>query len=193
MRVIGVVGQNGSGKDEVLKYLRSKHNVPFLSTGDMVREIAKKEGRETTRENLKEISERYFHEMGQGCFVKLVAEKIRSNGWQAAGISGIRSINDVRILREIFGNDFVLVDVYVSDPRQRFGRMVNRGEERDPHSYEQFLKQDQAEEELFHIKDAEKQANHSISNDGTLIDMHKAIDRLIDKGLLGNSYKKIKT
>ena len=52
MKVIGVIGQNGSGKDEVLKYLREKHNVPFLSTGDMVREIAAKEGKEPTRENL---------------------------------------------------------------------------------------------------------------------------------------------
>jgi len=185
MRIIGVVGQNGSGKDEVLKYLRTKYNIPFLSTGDAVREIAKKEGLEPTRENLKDISEKCFRDMGEGCFVKLVAEKIRSSGWQTAGISGIRSINDVRILREICGNDFILVDVYVSDPRQRYGRMVNRGEERDPKSYEQFIKQDKAEEELFHIQEAEKQANYHISNDGTLADMHNAIEKLIsDQGLL---------
>jgi dephospho-CoA kinase len=29
MKVIGVIGQNGSGKDEVLKYLRAKYNMPF--------------------------------------------------------------------------------------------------------------------------------------------------------------------
>ncbi len=188
MRIIGVVGQNGSGKDEVLKYLRTKYDIPFLSTGDMVREIARKEGLETTRENLKVISERCFRDMGEGCFVKLVVEKIRSSGWQTAGISGIRSINDVRILREKCGKDFVLVDVYVSDPRQRYNRMVNRAEERDPKSYEQFMKQDKAEEELFHIQDAEKQANYHISNDGTLADMHTAIDRLVsEEGLLGSN------
>jgi dephospho-CoA kinase len=44
MRVIGVIGKNGSGKDEVLKYLKDKHNVPFLSTGDIVREIARPGG-----------------------------------------------------------------------------------------------------------------------------------------------------
>ena len=120
MRIIGVVGQNGSGKDEVLKYLRTRYDVPFLSTGDAVREIAKREGLEPTRENLKRISERCFRDMGEGCFVKLIAGRIRNSGWQAAGISGIRSISDVRILREIFGDDFVLVDVYVSDPRQRY-------------------------------------------------------------------------
>jgi dephospho-CoA kinase len=77
MKIIGVIGQNGSGKDEVLKYLRAKYAVPFLSTGDMVREIAAKEGKEPTRENLGEISERYFREFGRGCFVKLAANKIK--------------------------------------------------------------------------------------------------------------------
>ena len=190
MRIIGVVGQNGSGKDEVLKYLRNKFNIPFLSTGDMVREIARKEGLETTRENLKIISERHFRELGEGCFVKMVVDKIRSNGWQMAGISGIRSMNDVKILREKCGDDFILIDVYVSNPRERYSRMVKRGEERDPQSYEQFMKQDKAEEELFHISEAEKQANYRISNDGTLADMHGAIEKLITgKGLLGSSKK----
>lgn len=190
MRIIGVVGQNGSGKDEVLKYLRARHNIPFLSTGDAVKEIAKKDGLEPTRENLKAISERCFRDMGEGCFVKLIAEKIRSRGWQTAGISGIRSSNDVRILKEIFGIDFVLVDVYVSDPHERYRRMVNRGEGRDPRSYEQFTRQDKAEEELFHIRDAEKQADYSISNDGALADMHRAIDKLVDdEGLIGGSFR----
>ena len=49
------------------------------------------------------------------------------------------------------------------------------------------MKQDKAEEELFHIQEAEKLANYRISNDGTLADMHNAIEKLIsDKGLLGS-------
>jgi len=65
--------------------------------------------------------------------------------------------------------------------------MVNRAEGRDPKSYEQFTKEDKAEEELFHIQDAEKQADYRISNDGMLSDMHKAIENLVsDKKLLGN-------
>ena len=173
MKIIGVIGQNGSGKDEVLKYLRAKYEVPFLSTGDMVREIAAKEGKEPTRENLQEISQRYFREFGQGCFVKLAAEKIRQNGWEIGGITGIRSLDDVKVLKNIYGKDFILINVYVSNPEVRYNRMLKRGEGRDPHSYEQFLRQDEAEEELFHIQSAAQYANYSISNDGTLDDLHK--------------------
>ena len=63
--------------------------------------------------------------------------------------------------------------------------MTRRGEGRGPRSYEQFLRQDSAEEELFSLKEAERRADYSISNDSTLDDLHREIDRLIsDKGLL---------
>ncbi len=97
MKVIGVIGKNGSGKDEVLKYLKEKNGVPFLSTGDMVREIAARQGRPSDRTTLQEISDSYFQKNGQGCFVKMVAEKIQEKGWPVAGISGVRSPHDVEL------------------------------------------------------------------------------------------------
>jgi dephospho-CoA kinase len=179
MKIIGVIGQNGTGKDEVLKYLRAKYGVPFLSTGDMVREIAAKEGKEPTRENLQDISEMYFREFGRGCFVKLAAEKIKQNGWTVGGISGIRSADDVKVLQDALGGDFILVNVYVSNPQVRFERMQARHEGRDPRSYDQFLSNDKAEEEIFHIQFAVQSADFDISNDGTLDDLHKEIDLLV--------------
>ncbi len=185
IRVLGAIGQNGSGKDEVLKYLHRKYGVPFLSTGDVVREIASKEGVEPTRENLGKISDRYFREFGKGYFVKLLADKISQTGWEIAGISGIRALEDISILKDIFGQDFILINVYVTDPHVRYSRMVARQEERDPHSYEEFLRQDKAEEKLFSLKAAEQKADYSLSNDGTLDDMHHEIDRLVtDEGML---------
>jgi dephospho-CoA kinase len=184
MKIIGVIGQNGTGKDEVLKYLRVKYSVPFLSTGDMVRDIAAKEGKEPTRENLQEISERFFREFGRGSFVKLAAEKIKQNGWAVGGISGIRSADDVKVLKDALGGDFILVNVYVSNPKVRFERMQARHEGRDPHSYGQFLSNDKAEEEIFHIRAAAKSADFTVSNDGTLEDLHKEIDSLVSQGRL---------
>ena len=94
MKVIGAVGQNGSGKDEVTKHIHSRYGVPLLSSGDMVREIAATEDLEPTRANLQAISERYFRQSGKGCFIKLIAERIRQNGWRFAAISGIRSLEE---------------------------------------------------------------------------------------------------
>ncbi|MCX6013118.1 MAG: AAA family ATPase [Chloroflexi bacterium] len=179
MKVIGVVGQNGSGKDAVLKYIRAKYNIPFLSTGDMVRKLAAERKVEPTRENLGKISEEYFQNYGRGCFVELVAQQIRKEGWFVAGISGIRAPEDVTILRKHFGQSFILIDVYVTDPRTRFNRMVERSEERDPDSYQQFLKQDETEEKMFHINQTSQLADYSINNDGNKDDLSSAIDLLV--------------
>jgi len=181
MKVIGVIGKNGSGKDEVLKHLRDRYGVPFLSTGDIVRGIAAGEGKEPTRPNLQAISDRYFKQRGEGCFVKMVVDKIRENGWRAAGISGVRSLRDVEILRGELGREFALIDVYVSDPRVRFERMVKRGEGRDAKAYEDFLKQDGAEEDIFGVSKAEAEADYNLSNDGSLEDLHAAVDDLVSK------------
>ncbi|MCK9273559.1 MAG: AAA family ATPase [Syntrophales bacterium] len=181
MKVIGTIGKNGSGKDEVLKYMKRAYGIPFFSTGDMVRTIASKEGVEPTRENLREISERYFKKNGEGYFVKLLGEKIKNEQPDITGISGIRSFSDVNILKNMFGPDFILIKVDVGNPRLRYERMVARAEERDPADYEQFLAQDKAEEELFRLEEASEKADYTVKNDGTLNELHKAVDELAAK------------
>ena len=186
MRIIGAVGANGSGKDEVLKYLQANYAVPFLATGDMVRAIAVEEGLEPTREALGEISERCFAEDGPGCFVRMASERIAEEGWPVAGISGIRSADDVHLLRGIHGSDFVLIHVDVSDPQVRFQRMTRRASARDPQDFADFLTLDEREELIFRLSEAIDQADATLSNDGSLGDLHLGIDQLVSQhGLLG--------
>ena len=178
-RVIGTVGKIGSGKDEVLKYLRDRYGIPFISTGDIVRGIAKEEGREPTRENLEEISERYFRKLGKGCFVKMAADEIVRRKWKFAGLSGIRTPADVRILKERFGDGFTLIRVEVTNPRQRFQRLKLRHEGRDAATYDAFLEQDRNEEEVFKVSKAGAMADYMVRNDGSLADLHRRIGALI--------------
>jgi dephospho-CoA kinase len=185
MHIIGVVGLNGSGKDEVVKYLNKKHSIPLISVGDIVREIAAKEGLEPSRENLDGITQKYFNRYGEGYFVKLVIEKIHSSGWKNCGISGIRSPRDIDLVREAFKQDFILIHVYISDPRVRYERIYQRGSRRDELTYAEFLQQDQVSEQLFHISQSIASADYSISNDSTLEDLQREVDRLVkEKKLL---------
>jgi len=179
VKVIGVVGRIGSGKDEVLKYLKAKYGIPYISTGDLVRNIAAKEGIAPTRENLDIISERCFIQMGKGCFVKMAAEEINKKGWKVAGISGIRAPADVHILKELFGADFILLRIDIKDTKLRFQRIRHRNEKRDTDSYEEFLVQDHSQEELFHIGKTVALADYALANDGTLDDLHRQIDELV--------------
>ncbi|MDD5493902.1 MAG: AAA family ATPase [Dehalococcoidia bacterium] len=187
-KVIGAVGEIGSGKDEVLKYLYSKYGVEYFSTGDIVRQIAESQGMEPTRENLGIISERCFNDLaqyGKGCFVRMVAEEIIKRKLKIAGVSGIRSPDDVRVMQDFFGDGFILIWAGITDRRLRYERILLRHEERDPVSYEEFLKQDDREEQVFNISRTGRMARYSLNNDGSVQDLHREIDRLVaEKKLL---------
>lgn len=178
------MGEIGSGKDEVLKYLREKYGVPYLSTGDIVRGLASKEGVEGTRENLEAISRRCFHYMGRGCFVRMAGDEIVRQGWKLAGISGVRTPDDVEYLRKTFNKDFILVRVDIKDPLVRFGRVRKRSEERDPLTYEAFQLQDRKEEETFNISGAVAMADCAVDNSGPLASLHAEIEALVASGCL---------
>ena len=184
MKVIGVVGEIGSGKDEVLKYLRDRYDMPYLSTGDIVRKMAGEQGVEGTRENLEAISRRCFQDMGKGCFVRMAGEEIIRQGWKVAGISGVRTPDDVELLRKTFGEDFILVRVNIADPLVRYDRVRKRNEERDPLTYEAFQAQDREEEETFNISKAVAMADCAVDNSGPLTDLHAEIEAMVASGCL---------
>jgi dephospho-CoA kinase len=184
MKIIGVVGEIGSGKDEVLKYLRAKYGVPFLSTGDIVRKMAQEDGVEGTRDNLEAISRRCFQDMGKGCFVRMAGEEILRQDWKVAGVSGVRTPDDVEYLRKTFSKDFTLVRVDIKDPLVRFARILKRHEERDPLTFEAFQLQDSKEEETFNISRAVAMADCSVDNGGSLASLHAEIDSMVASGCL---------
>jgi len=109
----------------------------------------------------------------------MAAQEIMKRGWEVAGISGVRSPDDVAVMKEMFGSGFVLVRVDINDPRIRFERVRLRSERRDPLTWEAFQEQDKNEEQEFHINRAEAMADYSIDNSGTLEDLHKQLDELV--------------
>jgi len=108
MKVFGAVGRIGSGKDEVVKYLSAQYGIPAISIGDIVRDMAEDRGLEPSRENLEHLSSEAVRKHGEGYFMKLALERIRSNHWKSAGVTGIRTPEDVRFLKRRLGDDFIL-------------------------------------------------------------------------------------
>lgn len=190
MRIIGAIGKNGSGKDEVLRYLSERYSVSSIATGDIVRSLAAEEGIDPTRENLRAISARVFGEKGPGALVRTAAEEIARQGLPVAGISGVRSANDVRLLWGLDGRDVALVHVVVTDDGVRFERMRQRAETRDPVNMRHFRELDRREEGQFHLPEAATLADYTVANDGTLNDLHTAIDRLVRGGSAAHIFRR---
>lgn len=180
-KVVGVVGLNGSGKDALLKYLKERCGLEILSLGDVARELAHLEGVRFSRDKLHEISQKYVDRYGQDFFVKALLEEIVKKGLKKVGVAGIRTPTDIATLKEHFGADFLLVHVRVGDPELRFKRLQQRGETRDPKTYEEFLALDKKEKELFSLEEAIALADVTVSNAGGWEDFHREIDRLISE------------
>lgn len=179
MKVIGAVGLNGSGKDELVNYLSRRCGIPVLSAGDVVRDIAREEGIALTRDNLHDISRRYHAQWGNDIFMRKLIEKIEKYQWKVVGITGIRTSTDAATLRNHFGQDFILVHVEVSQPSTRYERTRERGEARDPQTLEEFFIQDKTEEEIFKISETIHSADVTINNDGTRKDFYKKIEEFL--------------
>lgn len=178
--IVGVVGRNGSGKDEIVKRLKAKYDVPLMSTGDITREIAKESGIEPNRDNLHKITQECWAKYGREYYPGRIAKKVIENEWKIAGWTGIRPPSDVKIIKQFLGNNFILVNVEITDIRVRFERLAKRGEERDAKVYEDFLEQERSENEIFQLDETISMANYSILNDGTLADLHKEIDKFAE-------------
>ncbi|NLG49010.1 MAG: AAA family ATPase [Chloroflexi bacterium] len=185
MQVIGVVGLNASGKDALLEYLHQRCGLPIVSSGDIARDLAMQRGLAPTRDNLHHISTQYIARYGTDYFMRQIVDIIEREGWTAVGITGIRTPDDVRTLKQRLGNNFVLVYVHVSDPHLRYERARQRAEARDPTTFAEFAEKDREEEELFHIRDTIQYADMIIDNSSTIEAFHQQIEEKIVRGRLG--------
>ncbi|MDR2753950.1 MAG: AAA family ATPase [Oscillospiraceae bacterium] len=176
MKVIAAVGKNGTGKDFFLEYIAKKYALPMVSIGDVVRELAAKDGLELTRENLHKTSQKYMGQFGQTFFPEQIVRKIKESGAPVYLVSGVRPLSDVQFLKARFGADFLLVDIMISDDEVRYARMLARGSARDGGSVEKLRAFDAGEEEIFHTSESEKLADITILNDGGVEDFYAAIE-----------------
>jgi dephospho-CoA kinase len=176
MKVIAAVGKNGTGKDFFLEYLAKKYDIPMVSIGDVVRELAARDGLELTRENLHKTSQKYMGQFGQTFFPEQIVKKIKASGAPVYLVSGVRPLSDVQYLKQAFGAQFLLVDVVVSSDDVRYARMLARGSARDGNSVEKLRAFDAGEEAIFQTSQSEQIADVKILNDGGVEDFYAAIE-----------------
>jgi len=132
--IIGLTGSYCSGKDTVAEYLVNKHGFGHYSLSDVIRELMKEAGVETTRENLIAFGTKLRSENGNGVLAKKVLEKLKSG--MNYCITSIRHPDEVLELKK--RKDFTLVNV--DAPQSvRFARMQARKRPGDPQTLEKFI------------------------------------------------------
>jgi dephospho-CoA kinase len=149
LRIIGLAGTNGSGKDTVGHILADRHGYLFVSITDLLRAEAERRGQPVEREVLRAISAEWRRESGRlGVLVdKAIAvyEPVKDK-YQGLVMASLRNPGEADRVHEL-GGTVVWVD---ADPWVRYERIqanaVARGRAKeDIKTFEQFQAEEAAE------------------------------------------------
>lgn len=179
IKLIGIGGSNGSGKDTIAKVLQERFGWVFYSTSDALREEAKKRGITVERENLREISRQWREAHGLGILVDKAVEKYHIERGEADDggvvVGSLRNGGESARVQDI-GGVVIWVD---ADPQVRYKRITsNKREgrsEEDDKTYEEFLAEEEAEmtnpdPAALSSSDVRDAADFTFANDGDSLD-----------------------
>jgi dephospho-CoA kinase len=146
VKLFGISGTNGSGKDTLGLLLAERHGYCFMSVTEPLREECRKRGWDVTRENLRTVSAEWRREGGLGVLVDKAVELYNAGNQNYKGlvIASLRNPGEAVRVHELDGT-VIWVD---ADPRIRYERIhdSHRGrDEEDNKTYEEFLAEEQAE------------------------------------------------
>lgn len=163
---IGLVGEKGSGKETFVKVLRGIF--PIMPVGhirfsDPIVEALNFWGIPVTRKNAQDYIKWLEQRYGSGILARLIKGRALENSSQIVILDGVRWPQDVTMLRELPNN----ILVYITAPAEmRFERLKKRNEKvgEGKMSWEQFLEEEKAENEIYIPKIGEA-ADRKIPND----------------------------
>ncbi len=180
--IVGLTGPIAGGKGVVAEWLKKK-GFFYTSTSDRVREEIVRRGEEITRERLQQVADELREKYGPAVLAKRSWKLVIQKKAKRAVIDSIRGEAEVDFLKSKPG--FVLIGV--TAPRKlRYQRLVARGRESDPLSWEKFLEIDKKDFKSGrgkfgrNIKKCLKKADFLIVNDASLEELEKKIAHIYD-------------
>jgi len=176
MKVIGLVGRAGAGKDTVSDFLAKRY--PSVRMGEVVIEETRSRGLDLTDENVGGVAVDLRKVEGMDAIAKRCVSRIRKLDSPVVVVNGIRGGDEVRVFRNSF-DEFFLVEVWAPD-RVRYGRIMKRSRPDDVRSYEDFQERDRREGS-WGLDDAISMASYRISNDGSLSSLKSQTEELLGK------------
>lgn len=177
--ILGFTGQLSSGKGTSAEYLVKKYQADTFKFSTILRDLVDRIHVPQTRDNLIKISEFVRGTFGEDTLSKTIAEDAKNATNSIIIIDGIRRMADIEHLFKL--PNFILIEIF-ADPKIRFERLVKRGENEDDKTktYEQFLADHERSTEIS-IKEVIAHATERIDNNGTLEDLYKQLDGLVER------------
>jgi dephospho-CoA kinase len=184
MKILGISGTNGAGKDSISEFLSAGHHWLFVSVTEILRDELRRRRLPIEREHLRTLSAQWRKEFGLGVLIDKAVDIYNSTPDDYAGlvISSLRNPGEADEVHKL-GGQVIWVD---ADPKVRYRRIIgrNRGTE-DKKSFEEFLTEEQAEmqhsghEATLSLEGVKAKSDIFVINNGSIADLEKQIAKLI--------------
>ena len=177
--ILGLTGMPGSGKGELSNIAHSL-GIPIRSMGDVVRAFFKINcpDRDPIETGVYANEER--ERFGKDIWARrllLEVDSLLSSGETIVIIDGIRSMSEVDIFREKWGENLKIICVH-SSPGTRFERLSIRGRNDDPSGYREFVERD-LRELGWGVGNVIATADIMLINEGDIDNMKRESERVI--------------
>jgi dephospho-CoA kinase len=181
MKVIGLCGEIGGGKDTFADYLVRKRSYQKIVMSEVVSEEIKKLGIPINREEMQKLSKEYKSKYGNGVWAKACLDYARKQSMRRVVISGLRDIDEVKLFKRELGKDFILIYI-TAEPELRYQRLIKRGGVKDPKTISAIEAQEQREKDIFNLyNNFTEYADNRIVNNGMVVELFAAADLLLKK------------
>jgi dephospho-CoA kinase len=181
--VIGLTGTIASGKDAMMQILLRKYNCYHVTLSDVIRGELEKRKDSFNRVTLQDMGNTMRQQYGPHILALLAVEYLPRDK-ELTVIDGIRNPGEVDYLKKKFGGKFFMVAT--DAPRERrFELLQQRGDPRDPQTFEEFVKvddRDQGVNEPVYGQQVAKcveRADFRIQNDGDLAQLEQKVDEVM--------------
>lgn len=176
-QIIGLVGQQGSGKGTVAKLLGERYGAKMFRFSSILRDILDRLHIEETRENMVQLSEVVRQGFGQDVLAMAMEQDAVAAQDDLVVVDGIRRPGDLVRLEPLPNFTLVAIDVPADI---RYNRVKNRGE--NVGEKEMTREEFEAEEKLpteITIPSVMAKATSKIQNTGTYDELVAKIDELM--------------
>ncbi len=176
--IVGLVGIIASGKDTVADYLVDKYQAEKISFSDPLRDVLNRLYLPIDRAHMSGLSQILIDKFGGDLLSRVIAREIEKSDKVIFVLPNIRRESDYSALEKFPG--FVLVGIK-TDQKICYERLIKRNQNSDDQTKtrEQFQKDLGLSTEVLipHLVD---KSSFKLENNGSLDDLYKQADRLID-------------
>lgn len=179
--IIGLLGETGSGKDTVAKYLEEKYKAKLMRFADPIKDTLSIYFDKLSKEDQAWLYLVFKNRFGEDILSKAMAKRVDDEESQLIIINGVRMPSDYDFVKK-YPNSQVLY--ITASENTRWQRVASRGEKSDDNiTIEKFKELDRVETEV-HIPEIGAKADKTIHNEKDLDYLLNEVDQYMkDLGL----------